>query len=240
METCDDAAVSAVQFGDYRTIRDAIGSRSVAATAVDANGCSLLHWAAINNRSAIATYLIEHGADVNYAGGLLHETPLQWAVRKSYYRMVSLLLRHGADINHKSNHGFTALHLAVAIQDTNLIYLLLASSADVHATNNASETPLVQCLKSGGSSTVDVVRLLLKFDTSAVHTLTATTIPDENGDTALHVVCRTAHVAKSYGTIAYPVFMTALAREGLLIFKMTNHSNDTLLKVNKFYVLGVS
>lgn len=47
----------------------------------DKDGCTLLHWAAINNRLQIVKYLISRRADVNAVGGINGEIPLQWAVR---------------------------------------------------------------------------------------------------------------------------------------------------------------
>ena len=58
-------------------------------------GCSLLHWAAINNRCIIATLLINNGAIIDKTGGALGETPLQWAINKKYYSMIQLLILKG-------------------------------------------------------------------------------------------------------------------------------------------------
>ena len=43
--------VSAVQFGDLAFVQEAIKVKRDIAKAVDDKGCSLLHWACINNRS---------------------------------------------------------------------------------------------------------------------------------------------------------------------------------------------
>ena len=58
-------------------------------------GCSLLHWAAINNRGIIAALLIQNGAIIDKTGGALGETPLQWAINKKYYTMIQLLILRG-------------------------------------------------------------------------------------------------------------------------------------------------
>ena len=65
--------VSAVQFGDLPFVRDAVTSNKEWAAVNDEGGCSLLHWAAINNRRAITHLLVQHGAQVNYCGGKLQE-----------------------------------------------------------------------------------------------------------------------------------------------------------------------
>ena len=47
----------------------------------DKDGCTLLHWAAINNRLQVAKYLVSRQGNVNSVGGMNGEIPLQWAVR---------------------------------------------------------------------------------------------------------------------------------------------------------------
>ena len=80
---------------------------------VDDNNCTLLHWAAINNRIEITNFLIDHGLIHAISGGILQETPLQWALRKKYYRMMNIIYtRSQCNLYHKSIHGYDALHLA--------------------------------------------------------------------------------------------------------------------------------
>lgn len=107
-------AVTAVQEGDYETISNMINRRIVSVNSRDRDNCSLLHWAAINNRISIAKLLLESGFDqANIGGGVLGESPLQWALRNRYYAMMDLLHQRGvADMSHKSNQGSDALFLA--------------------------------------------------------------------------------------------------------------------------------
>jgi len=80
---------------------------------VDDNNCTLLHWAAINNRVEITNFLIDHGLIHAISGGILQETPLQWALRKKYYRIMNIIYtRSQCNLYHKSIHGYDALHLA--------------------------------------------------------------------------------------------------------------------------------
>ncbi len=105
--------VAAVQNGDLDIVKEAIEKNVVGVSTVDADGCSLLHWTAINNRYSIAKYLIEKGANVNAVGGKLQEMPLSWAARKRYLAMCYLLLSHSALPNHFSSVHLTPLHLAL-------------------------------------------------------------------------------------------------------------------------------
>lgn len=105
---------TAVQEGDMDTVKELLcgPQRLVSPNQLDADGCSLLHWAAINNRVQIAKVLIEAGLGRVGGGGILGETPLQWALRKRYYKMMELLVRLQNDLSHKSKQGNDALHLA--------------------------------------------------------------------------------------------------------------------------------
>ena len=116
-------AVKAVQFGDFQTVKSLLDSHQVSANAVDNDGCSLLHWAAINNRVEIATLLIRSGAIVPCAGGVLAESPLHWAVRRNYCKVVGLLLAEGADVSYRSNMGLDALSLACHLGNTVIVFV---------------------------------------------------------------------------------------------------------------------
>ena len=106
-------ALTAVQEGDFEVAQYLIGGRIIPVNATDQSGCSLLHWAAINNRVAIARLLIENGLNKAVAGGVLKETPLHWALRKKYYGMMELIFKNTqCDLLLKSAHGNDVLHLA--------------------------------------------------------------------------------------------------------------------------------
>lgn len=107
--------IAAVQVNDFEVISDAIDKKLVTADCADADGCTFLHWAAINNRLAICCLLIDQGASVNAVGGVLQETPLAWAVRKKNYGIVQFLLTRGANINHKNIQQKGVLHIACSI-----------------------------------------------------------------------------------------------------------------------------
>ena len=62
-------AVKAVQNGELTLFTAALKAGVVSAQDSDETGCTLLHWAALNNRCEIARILINQGADVNSTGG---------------------------------------------------------------------------------------------------------------------------------------------------------------------------
>jgi ankyrin repeat protein len=79
-----DVYKRASQYGDIATMQNAIDVDMINPNTKDHEDCSLLHWAAINNRVGIVKMLIKAGADVNITGGNLVEIPLQWAVRSAF------------------------------------------------------------------------------------------------------------------------------------------------------------
>lgn len=72
-----------------------------------------LHAAANSSLPAIATWLLQHGADVN-ARGRMGRTPLHLAAERNMSsRIVDLLIEAGADLRIKDDQGLTALDVAI-------------------------------------------------------------------------------------------------------------------------------
>ena len=116
--------IECIQHGDIDLINRYFQNRyrnfQVTANLVDTDNCSLLQWAAINNRVSIAKYLVHQGADVNHYGGVLGESAVQWALRRKYYRMMDYLIQQNANIHHKSLSGTDCIQ--IACRSGNLIY----------------------------------------------------------------------------------------------------------------------
>ena len=118
--------VGYIQIGNFEKVKEYIIDRNISAKSCDGDLCSLLHWAAINNRVEIAKFLISHGAAVNFPGGVLNEIPLQWAARNDMYtHMIRLLVDKGSDLLHKNVHGHDALSIACQVGNINIVYILL-------------------------------------------------------------------------------------------------------------------
>lgn len=172
-------AVKSVQFGDTVSVKNLVESHKVSAQACDSDGCSLLHWAAINNRMAIASLLINNGARVSCPGGVLAEAPLHWAVRRGYARMVDLLIKSGADLSYKSDAGQDALTLACRLGLKEMVFLLLSRGANPDALDNDGRTPFLYCLQNDPS--LSIIRLLIQFHADV-------TVQDEEGNNAFHIL----------------------------------------------------
>ena len=72
--------------------------------AVDDEGTTDLHYAAIMNLPTLTAYLLNNGANV-YARDNDGSTPLHGAVRHNALEVVRVLLDHGVDVNVKDNNG---------------------------------------------------------------------------------------------------------------------------------------
>lgn len=163
-------AVAAVQEGDLETVKSLVLSRIFHPNAVDRGQCTLLHWAAINNRIQIASFLVDHGAEI-LPGGILFETALQWAIRKRYYCMAELLAEKlHPDLSHRSRDGLDALHLACRLDDVNAVFLLLSWGAPPDTLDQDGLTPLLWLLQTNScaASVIEMVRLLLRFGANAL------------------------------------------------------------------------
>ncbi|KAK5986761.1 hypothetical protein GCK32_006878 [Trichostrongylus colubriformis] len=110
--------------------------------ACDVDGCSLLHWAAINNRIPVVQRLLELGANPNIVGGLLVSSPLHWAARVGHVSSSALLIKAGAVGNVRDTQGYTPIHLAVqSNQPTLVAYLLEKFDYCKDITDNSGMTP---------------------------------------------------------------------------------------------------
>ncbi len=229
--------VAAVQEGDYETLKTVLSNRIVSANSKDESGCTLLHWAAINNRITIAKLLIEYGAN-SMGGGLLNESPLQWALRKRFYAMAELLVEKlHVDLRHKSAQGLDALHLCcrlgkisdplsdasdLATEDLQGIYLLLYWGANPDTVDNDGNTPLLWLVKSEYTAEkAAMMCLLVKFGASV--------LAQDNGslEGIFHVFAKKKSVNLS---IAFFLFQQGASN----IPSLTNSSGRTPLAVSVF------
>lgn len=120
-----------------------------------------LNGAAFHGHWRLCEFLLESGADVNYASPDTGETALHSALcsdarSTAAHLVVKVLLSHGADPNHKTSpsretggfmrdcrtRGETPLHRAAAFGDEETIDLLLKAGAAVDAKDMNGDSPL--------------------------------------------------------------------------------------------------
>lgn len=109
----------------------------------DKENVTLLHWAAINNRSELVKYYISKGAIVDQLGGDLNSTPLHWAIRQGHLTTVIQLMRYGADPSVADGEGYRALHLAILFQHMAIAAYLMAKGQEVDGPDCNGQTPLM-------------------------------------------------------------------------------------------------
>jgi palmitoyltransferase ZDHHC13/17 len=81
--------VKAVQYGALDRVKEIV-EEGYNVNLPDNETVTLLHWAAINNRTEIVKFLLESNAIVDYKGGDLNSTPLHWATRQVSKSRVNL------------------------------------------------------------------------------------------------------------------------------------------------------
>ena len=134
----------------------------------DEQGRTLLHIAAIHGRKAVASLLLDRGADpkAQDGGG---GTPLHGAALRTHWippgqrhgmrlyeacgneheEVARMLLERGADPRARDRDGTTPLHEAAKGGNLAVARLLLERGADVHAANRYGLTPLHEAARGG-------------------------------------------------------------------------------------------
>ena len=112
-------------------------------TALDREGRSELHYAALEGRTDQARQLLAAGADVTLAdrNGL---TPLHFAAQQHHVEIAQTLLDAGALVDATDKHGNTPLCKAVFASEGrgDLIALLREAGADPRLANKHGTSPL--------------------------------------------------------------------------------------------------
>ena len=123
--------VKAVQYGATARVRELVeGGYDV--NLPDNDTITLLHWAAINNRSEIVKYLLEKNAKVDSIGGDLNSTPLHWATRQGHLASVVLLMNAGANPLLQDAEGCSPIHLAAQFGHTAVVAYLIGKSSTIN------------------------------------------------------------------------------------------------------------
>ena len=150
--------------------------------ALASQGYLALQWAALNNRVAAATVLLERGADVNGVDGQ-GQTALHWAAVRGAVPASELLLRAGARLDRADSRGYTPTHVAAQYGHTPVLYhFAVRWACDVEVLDSDGRTPLHWTAYKGFP---DALRLLLFLNADALRA-------DREGCTPLHWCALTA------------------------------------------------
>eukprot|EP00898_Chlorokybus_atmophyticus_P004643 jgi/Chlat1/517/Chrsp103S00991 len=167
---------AASAYAEVDRVRMLVEVEGASVNAADDSGHYALQWAALNNATSTALFLIERGAVVN-AKDPTGQTALHWASVRCSLEVADLLLRNGANLEARDTNGYTVCHVAAQYGHTAFLYMLATKwSADVDVLDNDGRTPLHWAAYKGFP---DPIRLLLFMDVRI-------NLPDREGCTALH------------------------------------------------------
>lgn len=156
--------IKATQYGNLDRVKYLVDNEGADVRKPDSENVTLLHWAAINNRTDIVQYLLIKGAIVDQRGGTLNGTPLHWAIRQGLLNMVILLMKYGADPVLEDNEGCAGIHMASQFGHSSIVAYLISKGVDVDVVDQSGMTPLMWA--SYRSFGIDPLRLILNFGAS--------------------------------------------------------------------------
>jgi ankyrin repeat protein len=203
---------------------------------------------------AVATVLIDHGADVNLHDGVHGATALHFAAMAGYRDMVTLLLAHGAAIDVRDWWGRSALHYAGLYNRGPVIADLAAKDADLDLADNGGVTAFnlasrhgriagARALAEAGARQGGLMEAINAGDLIRLHKLLREGA-DVNADTltgtALHLAAAKGHLAIADALIAagadlesagdpsraHPLHMAALVNEPRMIALLLERGAD--------------
>jgi ankyrin repeat protein len=148
---------------EIRRIQAMIQNSPDLINAPNGNNGTVLFRAARDGQLRVASFLLDHGADINGRSGIPigqdggNWTPLMAATDNGHKAMVELLLDRGADVNAKSGGTGTALHIACKRGFRAITEVLLRHKADPNVTD-WEKTPLHEAAAAGN---LEIVKALI-------------------------------------------------------------------------------
>ncbi|KAG9450252.1 hypothetical protein H6P81_010217 [Aristolochia fimbriata] len=152
---------TAAAYGDLEKLQRLVECEGCSVSEPDGLGYYALQWAALNNRTAAAQYIIEHGADVN-AVDHTGQTALHWSAVRGAIQVAELLLQEGARVNAADLYGYQTTHVAAQYGQTAFLFHVVTKwNADPDTPDNDGRSPLHWAAYKGFA---DCIRLLLFLD----------------------------------------------------------------------------
>ncbi|XP_047321320.1 protein S-acyltransferase 24-like isoform X2 [Impatiens glandulifera] len=152
---------TAAAYGDMEKLQRLVESEGCSVSEADGLGYYALQWAALNNRTVAAQYIIEHGGDVN-AVDHTGQTALHWTGVRGAIQAAELLLQEGIRVDAADMYGYHATHVAAQYGQTAFLYHVVTKwNADPDIPDNDGRSPLHWAAYKGYA---DCIRLLLFLD----------------------------------------------------------------------------
>ncbi|THU73878.1 hypothetical protein C4D60_Mb04t27480 [Musa balbisiana] len=160
-EALKNDVYTASAYGDLEKLQRLVEEEGCSVSEADGAGYYALQWAALNNRTAAAQYIIEHGGDVN-ATDNTGQTALHWSAVRGHVQVAELLLKEGARVDVADLYGYQTTHVAAQYGQTAFLYHIVTKwDADPDVPDNDGRSPLHWAAYKGFA---DCVRLLLFLD----------------------------------------------------------------------------
>ncbi|KAK8597924.1 hypothetical protein V6N13_095318 [Hibiscus sabdariffa] len=160
-ESLRNDVYTAAAYGDLEKLHRLVEYEGCSLSEPDGLGYYALQWAALNNRSAAAQYIIERGGDVHEVDRN-GQTALHWSAVRGAIQVAEVLLQEGARVNAADINGYQITHVAAQYGQTSFLYHVVSKwNADPDTPDNDGRSPLHWAAYKGFT---DSVRLLLFLD----------------------------------------------------------------------------
>ncbi|CAN6459516.1 unnamed protein product [Victoria cruziana] len=160
-ESLKNDVYTAAAYGDLDKLQRLVEVEGCSVSEPDGLGYYALQWAALNNRSAAARYILEHGGDVN-AADHTGQTALHWSAVRGAIQVAEILLQEGARLTAGDMNGYQTVHVAAQYGQTAFLYhIVMKWNADSDTPDNDGRSPLHWAAYKGFA---DCIRLLLFLD----------------------------------------------------------------------------
>ncbi|XP_027070621.1 protein S-acyltransferase 24 [Coffea arabica] len=160
-ESLRNDVYTAAAYGDMEKLQRLVENEGCSVSEPDSLGHYALQWAALNNRTAAAQYIIERGGDVN-AADHTGQTALHWSAVRGAIQVAEVLLQEGARVNAADMYGYQTTHVAAQYGQTSFLYYIVTKwNADPDVPDNDGRSPLHWAAYKGFA---DCIRLLLFLD----------------------------------------------------------------------------
>jgi len=151
----DTRLVDAAEHQDWPEVKKLANDLS-SVNAQQVDGMTALHWAAWHDQTAVAKFLIEHGANVRLPNRYGVQ-PLVLACSNGNRELVADLLNAKADVHIELAGGETPLHVASRTGSVACVQLLLRHGADPNCQERKGQTPLMWAAAEGHSQVVEAL-----------------------------------------------------------------------------------
>ncbi|QWU45537.1 ankyrin repeat domain-containing protein [Bacillus sp. NP247] len=144
------SVTQAVISGEKEKIVEIINEDRSIVNSYSEDGWTPLHLAAYFGQKEIASFLLEHGANIHIRAKNENEnTPLQAAIANKQSELVAFLIEKGSDVNAVQSGGWTGLHEAALLGNEEIIILLLENRANKTIKKNDGKTAYDIALEKG-------------------------------------------------------------------------------------------